>query len=71
MESSRLTERDRLEEPIAGGLIDRLGLRGLDGWMLFAAIGLVLASVLTLGEASENRSRALPTCFRRDRPSMA
>lgn len=60
MESSRLTGRDRLEEPLTGGLIDRLGLRGLDGWMMFATIGLVLASVLTLGAASEKPIAGAP-----------
>ena len=60
MESSRLTGRDRLEEPLTGRLIDRLGLRGLDGWMMFATIGLVLASVLTLGAASEKPIAGAP-----------
>ena len=60
MESSRLTGGESLEQPTGSRIAERLGLRHLDGWMLFAAAGLVLASVLTLGAASEKPIAGAP-----------
>ena len=60
MESSRLPRRERLPEPLGARLVDRLGLRQLDGWLLLAALGLVLVSVLTLDAASEKPIAGAP-----------
>ena len=60
MESSRVTGRERIGEPLGSRIVARLGLSHLDGWLLLAAVGLVLASVLTLAAASEKPIAGAP-----------
>lgn len=60
MESSRVTGRERIDEPLGSRIVARLGLSHLDGWLLLAAVGLVLASVLTLAAASEKPIAGAP-----------
>ncbi|MCB0827422.1 MAG: rod shape-determining protein RodA [Solirubrobacterales bacterium] len=51
MESSA-TARGRDEAHLPrDGLLDRVGIRDMDGWMAFSALGLVACSLLTLHEA--------------------
>ena len=60
MESSRVTGRERIGEPLGSRIVARLGLSNLDGWLLLAAVGLVLASILTLAAASEKPIAGAP-----------
>jgi rod shape determining protein RodA len=52
MESSATTRgRNEAHLPRAG-LLDRIGVRDMDGWMAFSALGLIACSLVTLYEAS-------------------
>lgn len=60
MESSA-TARGRGEGSLPrAGLLERTGLKDMDGWMAFSALGLIACSLLTLQEASTGATTGAP-----------
>lgn len=63
MESSRIRggEIDRFHHRVS--LMDRLGIRDMDGWLAFSALGLLVCSIITLHQASANAIPGSPDYY--------
>jgi rod shape determining protein RodA len=53
MESSGLPRTTARSRGLGTGILERVGLRDIDGWMAFSALGLILCSIYTLHQTSD------------------
>lgn len=60
MESSRIPRRGPSRFGAGSGLLDRIGLARLDGWLAFSALGLFACSLFTLDQASGSEIARAP-----------
>ena len=63
MESSRVSRSDVGSFQHRVSLLDRAGVRDMDGWLVFSALGLLACSLLTLHQGSRNAIPGSPDYY--------
>jgi len=63
MESSRVSRGGFRPTHERVALLDRLGIRNMDGWLAFSALGLLICSLYTLHQASSNAIPGSPDFY--------
>jgi rod shape determining protein RodA len=63
MESSRIPRHGPGHYLPRAGLLERVGLRDMDGWLAFSALGLLICSVYTLSQTSAQVVAGAPDYF--------
>ena len=63
MESSRIPRAESGSYLPKVGLLERVGLRDMDGWLAFSALGLLVCSIYTLSQTSAQVVPGAPDYF--------